>query len=82
MVLLECIEMVLHVYFIYILIKEDLSSYDMSDVSNKNMIKEKLNNLTLLMSLIYENGARSTRMEARGGDADARLRRSSLLTRN
>lgn len=69
------------IFYIH-LIEEDLASYDMSDVSNKNMIKEKLNNPILLMSLIYENGARSTGMEARGGDADARLRRSSLLTRN
>lgn len=76
--MLECIEMVLHVYFIYILVEEDLSLYDMSDVSNENMMKEKLNNPILLMSLIYENGVRSTGMEARGGDADARLRRSSL----
>lgn len=44
----------------------------MSNISNKNMIKERL-----LMSLIYENGARSTEMEARGGDADARVRKSS-----
>lgn len=49
----------------------------MSDVSNKNKIKERL-----LMSLIYENGARSTGMEARGGDTHARVRKSSPLTLN
>lgn len=49
----------------------------MSDVSNKNMIEERL-----LMSLIYENGARSAGMEARGSDADARVRKSSPLTLN
>lgn len=47
----------------------------MSDVRNKNTIEERL-----LMSLIYENGARSTGMEARGSDADARVRKSSPLT--
>lgn len=49
----------------------------MSDVSNKNTIKERL-----LVSLIYENEARSTGMEARGGHTDARVRKSSLLTLN
>lgn len=49
----------------------------MSHVRNKNTIEKRL-----LMSLIYENGARSAGMEARESDADARVGKSSPLTLN